>query len=492
MVWKTLSLAALVGVALVFGCGAARASPTASNQPVQLAVQGVGRVVSSGGTGLPAGPLADLLQSRNYAASGTGPGSVLLRDLLTKAPGPNGAITATAVRAVPWSAIAKGVGRAVPLVGTALTIKDLLDSVRCREKFGGGNECDDGQPEVERLTYCTGVINVSGNAGYPGVWGQTVCGTSGAALAAAVSAKISADAAPVISMSCTVSSSCSGELQRDGYRAPFSVSVGPPSSTLACPAIVVNGVEVYPAKGPDGQCPTLQYAPKTDEQVGAKVEQHGDKGKAVAAAKELDKAAVPMEHPAPTFDVPPVVQGERQRIEHPDGSVTIRDPSWELTPKPDGYGWVPKLVETTYPPGATIPPQGEPPTQPGTTTTGGPTEFKGCGLPDSPPCKIDEGGTPVAGDLSGPTAVQEGARDSIIEKINAPVTLPWLWVFDLPAGACVNPTIPGDLVPGVGEQQFNICGSPYMAWWRSFWAWLLGVLAGWYAWRRYSDAVGSR
>lgn len=460
---------------LVACAGQVAAQGYVTTGPIVLQQAG-SQVTSTAGAALPkSSALNDLLVGRTYTPKVAG--AVDLKDLLKTPYIPKPNVPVSAVRAVPWSAIAKGVGRAVPFVGTALTIKDLLDAVRCREKFGGGSECDDGEPETPTQTWC---------AASPGAPGGQVCASSRVAVCQGMLQYVfvpsggtkycaGIESSPPYIVTCLTSGCADPSYGTPNYQGPTIV--------MSC---IKGGV-----KGPDGMCPTGDYDPKTDEQVGTKVETHGDKAKAAAAAADLDKAGVPLPHPQPSFIVPPLVTGDRTTTTLPDNSVKVRDVEYPMEATPDGYKWRERVTETEYPPGATIPPQGQTPTQPGTVQEGPPTvvEFKSCGLPGMPPCKIDETGTPAGqGVETAPGEQVDAIKVQGVELVTAAQApaLPWMFALELPAGACspLTWTIRGHTM------VIDFCSNWLVGFWRELLAWAVYAMSGLYIWRSVASATG--
>lgn len=467
-----------------------------SNAPVALTRQGVSTVTASPGAAAAGQSLNDLLAGRTYTPkTGADAGGVRLSDLLKTPYVPKDNVPVSAARDLPWKAIAKGVARSLPLISTAVAIQDIYEALRCRERFGGGAECDPGEPQEERTLQC--VTASFGDWYDPGtdIWhtgflNRQICGGSAGDLVGSVSSAISSTGRQVRGMGYSGAFPLGGvygetKTPPASFWSPVSLS-GSPSTGLVCPR---GG-----AVGSDGLCATQQYEPTPEPALAEKIEQHGDKTKAVPAVQAMDLASIPMEHQAPSFQVPPVVQGERTTTTHPDGSVTVRDVEWPMEATPEGYKWRETVREQTYPPGVEVPPQGTPGTGGGgTTTTGNPTELFTCGLPNTPPCKIDESGTPSGvGALHDGNVARDVARDSIIAGMAEPTELPWVWGFDLPVGSCSNLQVPAGLVPGSQAREFDLCGHPATPIWRQLFAWVLYVGAAFYAWHRYTDQVGAR
>jgi len=390
--------------------------------------------------------------------AGASAGAVVATSVV-KGPSPAaGAVIDVAVkRALPWSALARTVAKSLPLISTALAIAEIAETIRCRESLGGGAECDAGQNEIESSGYlyhanswptcnnmsspmalasCVQAIRMQPH--YPHI-GALWSHTAGPTASTCTTADASNGTCTIqVTAQCTNTGSgyqpsqCGWSFSESEYDT-FGWS-RTEATTLRCPPVVVNGVTLTPVVGPDGKCPSGVYQPASEDAVAGKAEAWGDKSKAIPIANDLLNAGKPIEHAPPEIDpVPESVIGPRETTQHPDGSTTVRDTKWELAPTPTGYEWTPKVTTKDYPPGATIPPPGE--VSDGTTTTGSaPKEDPiTCGLPTTPPCKIDESGTPKTGDIS--KAEVDAAKGSALGKITeiGAIQAPaWTWSFSLP------------------------------------------------------------
>lgn len=380
------------------------------------------------------------------------PGSVTVSDRW-KGPSPKvgDIIDVEVKRVIPWAATGRAVARALPLVGNALVIADILDSLRCREALGGGPECDPGRDQALTPTQCwSDTIYAPGCFSSPGAAAQAAAevidannrdcphGTyrvTGSAGAVSGSGSVRTVVVPFTGHYCS-----------DGSLA---VSVGNRQITvyldtqnqLACPPITVNGTSIVPTTGPDGKCPTLVYQPTTEDQFADKWAEWADKAKAVDAAREAIEAQVPIPHDPPVHDpVPAGIVGDRTQTKLPDGSTVVRDKSWTLEPDGlQGYKWTEKTTEKTYPPGAVIPPPGEL-GEGGTESTGAPSDIITCGLPGTPPCKIDEAGTPPPKDpFDDPGRGGADWFKGLFDFFSNPqvADTQWSWSFALPTSCSV-------------------------------------------------------
>jgi hypothetical protein len=425
-----------------------------TSRPIDLTVTAPGRVA-----GAPGPSDFTRLVSRTHLAGGS-PGSVEVRELLSRAPGPRGDLAVTATRALPWAALSKGAARTIPVLGTALLINDILDAAGVRvipSSDGFGWKLD------------PGVGTVQGVCWRPKT-GSDVCVQS--ALAAVTIDKETRALAFVYpnfirytaGPSCTRANPVSDPnrymcsySQETGFSYPNGTQVVTGIASLGgeymgelggeiCPGFGNPNVpETYVPEGlppeADGKCKTGQHTqPISNDEVEDRLIQWGDKSRAVPLAIELDRLRQPVDHPTPILSGPESVPAGRETTTNPDGSVTIRDTDHPITYTPEpGYGWEDRRQTTTYPPGATIPPPGTTPpagTPPPTTTTA-PPEFKTCGLPGQPPCKIDEGGTPPPLPPGGsPFGDPDGPLGSIRAAIDNPqvANTAWTFSFALPTG----------------------------------------------------------
>lgn len=427
-----------------------------SSTALLLRETAVGRVAAE-----TAGDFNRLINQRTVGSGATA-GAVLMRDLLN-GPGPATSIALGVNRVVPWAALAKGIGRALPVVGTALAVADLLNGVRCK----GGNEwsCDDGQPEQEvpvftcttaspvlsatatsPVSACAGIMESKARANYA----DPYYGTQAIQKWTVGSNFSCAGPGPYAN---------SGACSRNWFTAQgsqFITSAWVKATSLQCPTYTVNGVATVGVKGADGLCPTGTFTPAPGAEIEAKTTSFGDKAKAVAAVAALEAAGVALDHDVPVIDGPTSISGPRTIIENPDGSKRVIDVDYPLSYNPNGspgYRWDERARATVYPPGVQPSPWPEPgtpilgPPPPGTGGTGGgtttapptaPVQFKTCGLPDTPPCKIDEGGTPpppASWGLGDPVAEAAPLRAIIDNPPRANTS--WSWSFALPSACSV-------------------------------------------------------
>lgn len=398
--------------------------------------------------------LDSLLVGRTYIPKSGEPGAGTVIDGLRTGVGPTPAgVPYRASRAITWAATAKAASRALPLVGTALVVKDLFDDLRCRESFGGGPECDEGQPEVSQEVRCGVVPAISGLFGGSNWPGDERCAAGASQWASAVAALYaSSGRSPFVVSSGVMSNghytvTLDVIVYSDGGRSTVSHATGRTDVSLVCPSL---GPAVVPriGKGPDGRCPTGEYEDVDYRDVEDKIREYGDKTKAPVLWPILDAAGIPIDHPSPTLSGPSAIQGGRDTTTRPDGSTTTRDTDHPMEYGPDGYNWRDRVTEREWGPGVVPDPVGSDPgsgTPPGTVTEGGssptPLEVITCGLPGKPPCKIDESGTPTEA-LPDPAASVAGATAAILACIASPSScfpsFPTLsWDFALPTGCGV-------------------------------------------------------
>lgn len=362
-------------------------------------------------------------------------------------------------RKLPWASISKAVAKSLPLISTAVAIAEIAEAIRCREKLGGGSECDEGTAEVE---VSADKFRVSPGAPLEST-PAAACATYGAAFAVSsepsykrteMVTSITGTPADMGTLRCNMAykeamqtsmGNCGSPWGTPGYTCPVngsnSVSMTKVTApSLQCPSVAMpGGGMLVPVKGIDGKCPTMIYEPASEQDVSDKAETHGDRSKAPAIVGDLLEAGKPIEHPFPEIDpVPGSINGPRETTTHPDGSTTTRDTRYDLMPKPNGYEWVPATITKDWPAGVTPTPPGE--VTDGTTTTGGAPkerEIITCGLPDTPACKIDEGGTPPPDD---PFEQNPGSWFDPIRGVFANPEVAdtsWSFTFQLPTGCQV-------------------------------------------------------
>lgn len=329
--------------------------------------------------------------------------------------------------------------------------------MRCEESFGGGVGCDTGQDEVPVGIYTVSRLHQAG----PATYSASSATAAGAAAAAAANAYYNALPRPASRQEYRVSNcvpaSCVGtfvtiQFQRRQCADPNSnttctygswADMGDQKGAtqapgLACPSIVTMSGSVVPVKGADGKCPTGIYPPITDSDFATRADQPWASTPTERLAGDLVPLGVPIDHEFPSIQPIPTPSTTRETTNNPDGSTTVRDTSFPWVNIPDGYGWEPTVSTRTYPPGETPPPPSSSPLPGGSTTTGSPPAEREitCGLPGTPPCKIDETGTPTqAPPMPVPADIVEPLRDAA-QNPTVPDT-GWTWSFSLPSNCSV-------------------------------------------------------
>lgn len=172
--------------------------------------------------------------------------------------------------------------------------------------------------------------------------------------------------------------------------------------------------------------------------------------------RELDEKGIGVGAPdLPTVSGPGAIHQGRETTTNQDGTTTVQDTSSDIRYGPQqgtdgligpGWEWSDRVETRTYPPGTEPPPPGGDTNPPDTVIVrdgqadsgSGLEDLITCGLPWTPPCKIDETGTPQAPpDTSAQDAdgVISGLRDCLIAPGACLPELPELsWAFDLPSG----------------------------------------------------------
>jgi len=220
-------------------------------------------------------------------------GSLVLSDAL-RAPGPSGAvIDVVAKQVVPWSSVAKIVGRSLPLISTGMAVWEILDDLRAK---GDGETWvyDDGKPEEMQDVY-----SLPGSAGC-----SDLRGTSALSVVAACNTRrYIAPNDTVISTACAnagctavdvvaqhwTQNTGTGAYYKDGLTVvQHAVSK---VSALACATYKNNGVgaDQPGERGLDGKCKTGTYRPSSPAEITDIWETNAPKEQAPTVAEELLK-----------------------------------------------------------------------------------------------------------------------------------------------------------------------------------------------------------
>lgn len=460
-----------------------------------------GAVVARPGT---SADFARLLAGREYIPLSADEiaGRARFRDLLARPIGPGTAAKEgafRAVRTVPWTNIAKGIARGGPAISAILLFAEMLDDLECREKFGGGWECDQGSDKVTQNWYVAAdlpppyngrrhpsvaaaraliyerlVLSFSAEVYHPAAC--TFVGTSDASVAWGAGAIYVNHQCELMYKTCPPTGACG----HGSFAQNVVIQTGLESR---CPDGTTDGKPVLLNKCADGV-----YEPATESDVENRVRDYGPKARANDIVRELSKRGVPVDGDAPeSITTPGPTHVGRDTTVRPDGSTVTRDRSIEWTPGTvegePGYRWREVTRETVYPPGIDPPPPGEDPGEDGDTTETGtsPTEFNTCGLPTTPPCKIDETGTPTDHGLGEPLTWVNDAWAAVRACLTGgcwPELPDISWVFALPTG-CAPISLGGGFAK-IGWESIDICPlQPYFhAVFTMFWAWvgLIGAL----------------
>lgn len=420
--------------------------------------------------------------------------------------------------------IIEGVAASIPLVGTAITagmlLKDIIDASRAAEGYGGGLVMDRGQPEVQQSLW-SGSTNISGQS-------QVCTSDTSTGVIECLDGKVK-----TLDF-CNQSACYQHRVRYVSNQSPTFVvatkeqriATKKSDGTLNPWGSWANGVQHNVSLGnvmacPPGQvisfwaddwCTTAppEWDPATPQEVADRIETRVDDTDLPEVVRELDEIDAPVEAEQPRVTGPAEIHRGRETTVNPDGSTTVKDtyspyrygtypgPNGQMAP---GYEWGEREETRTYPPGVPIPAPG------GDTSEGAPgpiTETEPgadgatgedpitCGLPWTPPCKIDERGTAEA---------DADTSQADAQSLFAPLTscfqnlagcLPELpsvsWTFALPSSCSVIP-VPAfaDIAPSLAALdvcQFQPVFHDVMAM-----VWALAGLVG--AIRLvFSDAVG--
>lgn len=397
-----------------------------------------------------------------YPNAGTGGGAVVERNL--KGPGPGGEIIDVKVRTIhPRVKILDRLIQSIPIVGTAvavgLTIRDIIDAARVTEGPGGTILMDPGAPEVMLDQWC-----------YTGSQWSETCG---ATYAEAVTTM--ADEMTESCLGCYTSGgsvitvvyapgTCSGSgtsvscwIQKQSTVTPSNgnPSTGPMSNWQQFQLVQGQGLMCPQGQVPsfwaDDWCTTPVDNWEVVDEAAARerVEPKIAPGADPQVLKDLDQIGEPVAGELPTVSGPAEIHTGRETTVNPDGSTTVKDTSSPISygPQPGttgelqpGWEWGERTEVRTYPPGAEIPPPGGHTEPPGTVTETEPgsklEDLITCGLPWTPPCKINEDGTPppVPPTIFGDPGAEgmDPLRNIIADPQVADTS--WTWAFTLPTG----------------------------------------------------------
>lgn len=382
--------------------------------------------------------------------------------------GPGSEVIDIQVREVfPKRKIVQRIVESLPIVGSAvsgaLLIKELLEEARVMEGPGDTILMDPGQPEV---------------AGY--VWQQNDFGTPAVCQTSTPGATLQCGVDKVLLTWPDALGTCqdSGpvKLYDTQYRRSFYPLRQGFQGGQYCDTANGRTVMAFRKTGmlcPEGQsvsfwqddwCTTDvdDWQPVTVEEATDRVEQKVAPGAAPEILRELDEKGIGVDGDLPSIQGPSSIHRGRETTTNPDGSTTVRDTSSDIRYGPQqapdgtvwpGWEWSDRETVRTYPPEATIPPPNDPTAPPPDQETivdgnpsGGLEDLITCGLPWTPPCKIDETGTPTAPiDQSG--ADVDGIMSDLSACLASPAAcLPELpdlsWSFSLPEG-CAPLDLPG-------------------------------------------------
>lgn len=312
--------------------------------PTIAAVQNGYRVgFGSNGT-----PLA--IGTRTFSAGATA-GEAAILDLFTGR-GPVGRTIpgVSAARAVPWSSVAAGAARILPVAGVAWSAYEAATLARCYMLTGDAFNCDLGTNPVSSAGYsCT-----NGNA-YTGV------GLTPIAACEKWCQNWSTGVAPT-TIACRFVAQGSNGTQFATYirvNGGAESQVGAATATsgptiVGCPASIdaLNPAYNVPAGlpvGPDGKCATARYnhTPSSEAQVAERIRLYGDKTKARFIAQEVDQQGVPLQSPAPTVTGPASIPGPTVTTTPATGPATTQHTTYNITYQGDTYTWAPVTTTTT-------------------------------------------------------------------------------------------------------------------------------------------------
>lgn len=260
------------------------------------------------------------------------------------------------------------------------------------------------------------------------------------------------------------------------------------SSSMQCPSSIdlVDGSRSLPAglpPGPDGKCATARgastnaWVPASENDVAAKLPLLSPTAENLPeiAREAISQGGAAAEDAirelgTPSLSGPATVNGPTSTTTPPGGSPVTTTTVYNMTYLGDTYSYTTTTINGD-----------------GSQTTGDPVvpkvDVETCGLPGKPACKIDETGTPTAGNLSSAEsalATAQGVRvGEVGEASHNRGSLGWSFSLGLPVGTCV----PFEYVSRIGTLTANPCTSSGVALWRALLAWACGAMAALYCWR---------
>lgn len=450
------------------------------------------------------GRMSEQWQLRRYPGVTATPGasgSVVVAHPL-KGPGPAGVIDVEARVIVPKSNIAKALLKGLPIIGAGITgaeiLSEILDDAGIGPGPGGTVIMDPGAPQsMQENVRFEHTRNASGNCpaititapDAAGVASQMVdyfndCGfgdLQGNCSGGQHSYQTTWETFSIVTTGTGANITILGTRRTPAIYSCTVTSAGVSQGPTAVPRLVINEMgcpgNSSPAWWDVSECVTpVDNWEVVDEGTALDRVTPRITGSEVDTWRALDGAQVPIEGSIPTVVGPIEIPISRERTENPDGSVTVKD-TWspiEYGPIPGttgspvpGYRWGERIETRTYPPGETVPELGQPGggtpgpvviTDPGAGTTG--DEIITCGLPWTPPCKINEEGTPTA----DPDTSQEDAQGIIADlaacladPVSCLPTLPDLsWSFSLPS-SCSPISMPGFAEDVPSLASIDIC-----------------------------------
>lgn len=119
---------------------------------------------------------------------------------------------------------------------------------------------------------------------------------------------------------------------------------------------------------------------------------------------------------------------------------------------------------------------------------GGGSGMDPCGLPGTPPCKIDETGTPdgsALGSAANGVKTAGTALTTAVSGVDKPSSLGWSFSLTLPTGACTDFQM---YRPG-GTWGVGLCDNSYVQIIREILAWAMGILAAVYCYRSVTRTI---
>jgi hypothetical protein len=432
-----------------------------------------------------------------FTSGGVATGGVTVTEALGVAVGGAGQTATanmTAARAIPWATVGKIGAKALAAGSVYGTVGLAIYAlVRCRNMtaaanlYAGGLECDAGTAPTPGGSV-TG-YRCQNSSSYaadqcPLMATKIEAATRGVAMNCGSSTRPTRDVVNPIPWDASNPLGYYGQCQStNGSWFGYSGTLG--TGSITTEASCSGGAAI----GIDGKCPTGNWEPKSAQEVADianQFQQMKDQAKAIldnavqnvpGAAEDLDEETktLPTTVTGPASITAPAKTTTTQ-VGSGTPTVKTETPTHNITYSGDTYSYTTTVVTV----------EGDT-----TTTTNEQPKIEVCGLPNTPPCKIDETGTDTgataANDATTKINAAKDAAVAQVEGIVQPTGLGWAFSLPLPEGACSAFSITTNRF-GTHE-FFTVCGNSNVELMRQLWAWAVGIMAAGYIWWRVNETI---